>query len=189
MLVALTTQEATLIAAVIAASAASLKLIVDAVTSRGAEARAAHREVLSAHLGELGTAIHQVVAGAVLLHNRAKLGQRPGEADTKAGREGSEALKRKRLDVKYPLDGTNDALRTLSRSYDWAATFKGDQTGDEFIDALQKLGRRVDRTIARSYAKGRPPTWWDRRRLKRREARVRAAWKDRFGGKEAPDRE
>jgi hypothetical protein len=162
-LLALTTQKATLIAAVIAAVATVLKLVVDFVSARGSEARAAHRQVLSPHLVEIGTAIHSVVSGAVLVHERAKRGQKPGEADTQAGQSGAELLKRKRLEVKYPLSGTNEALRTLSRAYDWAAAFRGDTSGDAFIEAVRKLSKVVDETIARSYSRGRPPKWWERR--------------------------
>lgn len=188
-IVALTTEDATLIAAVIAAAAGLLKLGIDAIVSLGAETRAAHREILAPHLGEIATGIHQVVAGAVLVHTRAKQGQAPGEADTKAGKAGTEALKRQRLEVRYSLAGANEALRTLSRAYDWASTFKGDASGDTFIEAVRTLGRVVDDAIARSYSRGRPPTYWERRRLDRTAKSVRAAWESRFGRKQLESEE
>jgi hypothetical protein len=46
-------------------------------------------------------------------------GQAPGNAGVRAAR-GAETLKLKRLQVKYPLAGLEEPLRTLSRGYDWA---------------------------------------------------------------------
>jgi hypothetical protein len=182
-----TTQTATLVAAVIAASATIITLILDVAMARGAEARAAHREVLAPHLAAIGEGVHQVLAGAVILHRRAKQGQSPGAADRKAGTTGAALLKELRLKVKYPLAGIEEPLRTLSRAYDWAQTFKGDESGDAFIEAAQKLGREVDSVIARSYSRGTPPRRWEQWRLARRTADVRDRWTSRFPSADADE--
>jgi hypothetical protein len=179
VLLAISAQNATLVAAVIAAGAAILRIVTDAFGARSAEARAAHREVLAAHLGDIGVAVHEVVSGAVVLYRRAQQGQAPGNAGTQAAR-GAQTLKLKRLQVKYPLAGLEEPLRTLSRGYDWASTYQGDPSGERFIEALRALSRSVDGTVSRSYARGIPPGRWERRRLDQRAKAVREAWHDRF---------
>ena len=179
MLLGFSAQTATLTAAAIAAAAGIVKLLADAVAARGTEARAAHRQILAPHLNEIGVAVHELVSGAVLLHKRAKLGQDPGNAGTQAAR-GAATLKRKRLEVKYPLAGLEEPMRTLSRGYDWASTYKGDPSGEAFIEALRCLSRSIDAVIAGSYARGTPPTWRERRRLRKHAEAVRAVWQTRF---------
>jgi hypothetical protein len=179
VLLAVSAQTATLVAALIAAGAALFKIVADAFAARGAEARAAHRQVLAPHLGDIGVAVHEVVSGAVLLYRRAQQGQAPGNAGVQAAR-GAETLKLKRLQVKYPLAGLEEPLRTLSRGYDWASTYQGDASGETFIEGLRALSRSVDATVSRSYARGIPPSWWERRRLNKQVKAVRSAWQARF---------
>jgi hypothetical protein len=185
VLLAVSAQSATLIAALIAAGAALFKIVADAFAARSAEARAAHRQVLAPHLGDIGVAVHEVVSGAVLLYRRAQQGQAPGNAGVQAAR-GAETLKLKRLQVKYPLAGLEEPLRTLSRGYDWASTYQGDPSGEAFIEGLRALSRSVDATVSRSYARGIPPSWWERRRLNKQVKAVRAAWQARFN-REPPE--
>ena len=83
--------------------------------------------------------------------------------------------------MKYPLLGVEDALLLVARFPDWAHVYKGHESGAELVEAVQGLGREVDTTIARSYARGRPPSAWERRRLDRHAAGVRAAFGERFG--------
>lgn len=177
---ALTTQEATLIAAVIAALTGIAKLVTDALSARGAATRAAHRAVLQPHLGDLATNIHAVVAGAVLVHRRLKNNQEPGNA-LAVSRAGADALKKDRLETKYALPGLDEPLRTLTRMPDWIATYKGDASGDTLIECLRRLSGCVDRTISRSYRRGRPPVRWEQRWLVRENRRARNAWESRFG--------
>lgn len=177
---ALTTQEATLIAAVIAALAGIAKLVSDAVSARGTATRAAHRAVLQPHLAQLATNIHSVVAGAVVVHRRLKNNQEPGSA-LAVSRAGADALKKNRLETKYALPGLEEPLRTLTRVPDWIATCKGDASGDSLIECLRRLSSCVDRTISRSYRRGRPPVRWEQWRLARENDRARHAWESRFG--------
>ena len=55
-------ENATLIAAAIAAAAGILTLILTNAGTRSAEARAAHRAALAPHLSEIGLAIHEAIA-------------------------------------------------------------------------------------------------------------------------------
>lgn len=178
VLLGLTTQDATLLAAVIAAVAAVIKLIADALSARGTAMRAAHRTALEPHLASLGKGIHEIMAGVVLVHRRVQKGQAPGNALVHAERAAQE-LKGRRLEVKYELGGTEEALRVLTRAPNWIATYRGDASGLALVEQMQKLSRRLDDTIARSYRRGRPPTWPERKWLGRAAREVRETWKRR----------
>src|SRR5919106_6747297 len=110
--IAVTTQDATLIAAGVAAISSLAKLVADALSARGTASRAAHRTVLEPHLGGLATSIHEVVAGAVLIHKRAQEGQAPGQAGENSHRATAN-LKALRLEVKYPLPGPRGATEDV----------------------------------------------------------------------------
>jgi hypothetical protein len=179
----MTAETATLLSAGIAAAASVMILLGNLIGARGAEARSAHRNVLEPHLPDLGEALHEVVASAVLQHRRAQNNQAPGAAG-QFGAKAAEILKAKRIAVRYPLRCTGPALRTLSRLPDWASTYKGHESGDELIGHARELGRLVDAVIARSYARGRPPTRFERWRVERQNKRLLETWERRFG---APD--
>ena len=134
---AVTTDQATLVAAAIAAAATLTKLGVDILAARGAEARAAHRNVLAPHFAELGTAVHEVVSGAVLAHRLRKERRTIGRAAVQ-GPRGAEVIKRKRLELKYSLRGLEEPLRTPSRGYDWTATYDGHDAGDAFVEEFDR---------------------------------------------------
>lgn len=176
----MSTQDATLIAAGIAAAASLAKLFSDMLSARGAATRAAHRSVLQPHLVALATGIHGVMAGAVLAHRLLKSGKAPGSTLANS-RVAAEALKTCRLEVKYSLPGLQEPLRTLTRAPDWIATYKGDPSGDLLLTCMQRLSRMVDRAVTQSYRRGRPPTTWEQWRLRRAAARTRDAWERRFG--------
>ena len=53
----MTTEQATLIAAVIAAVAATLQIVISAITSRNSEFRAAHRRMLEPHIQDIGLSV------------------------------------------------------------------------------------------------------------------------------------
>lgn len=177
---AVSTADATLLAAVIAAAASLLKLIADSFAERGAAMRAAHRSILQTHLEPLGESIHTIAAGAVLEHRRAKEGEAPGNAQANAF-SAAEALKKQRLLVKYCLDGLDEPLRILTRAPNWVATYKGDTTGDKLVERLQRLSGRLDSAIARSYRRGRPPSRIERSILNRDAKKAREIWEKRFG--------
>ncbi|HEY4278634.1 MAG TPA: hypothetical protein VGM91_10460 [Conexibacter sp.] len=156
-----------------------MKLAVDALSARGTAIRAAHRSTLEPHLAPLARDIHEVTAGIVIVQKRNREGQQPGNSLDHAMRA-AEALKKQRLEVKYALGGSEEALRVLTRAPDWISTYKGDPSGDALIRAIQALSRALDSVIARSYRKGRPPNWMERRKLEREAAGVREVWSKRF---------
>lgn len=184
----LTRETATLIAAGIAAAASLAKLVTDAFSARGAATRAAHRAVLEPHLADLATSIHGAVAGAVIAHERARQGQATGNA-LENSQQAATSLKTHRLEVKYALPGLEKPLGTLTRAPNWIATCRGQPAGDEVLKGLKRLSRLVDSTITRSYRRGRPPTRWEQRRLRRANSDLRQAWKTRWAGANAADDE
>jgi hypothetical protein len=179
-LLAVSTADATLLAAIVAAAASLLNIVANAFAERSAAMRAAHRSILQTHLEPLGESIHTIAAGAVLEHRRAKTGQAPGNAQANAF-SAAEALKEQRLLVKYCLNGLDEPLRIFTRAPNWIATYKGNPTGDEFVEGLQRLSGRLDSAIARSYRRGRPPSWIERSCLNRDAEKVRGIWEMRFG--------
>jgi len=174
----ITKEDATLIAAGIAAFASVVKLAADAISARGTATRAAHRAVLAPHLSSLAKSIHAAVAGATIVHDRAKDDQAPANAMKNAQAAASD-LKEYRLEIKYALPGLEEPLKTLTRAPDWIANVKGTDAGESLITCLQSLSSTVDKTISRSYRRGRPPTRWEQWRLKRADKRVRDAWDSR----------
>jgi hypothetical protein len=105
--------------------------------------------------------------------------------DTAASRamasRGAKLLKRKRIDVKYILPGLQEPLRVLSRSGDWMSNFAGKPEGVPLLRALQELGGAVDATVIRSYRRGRPPGWWEQKRVQQKAREARRLWEARFG--------
>lgn len=177
----MSSQTATLVAASVSAVASILVFLGNLFGSRSSEARAAHRKILEPYLAALGRALHEVVASSVIAHHRVAGGQDAGTFG-KSGLAAAEVLKSQRLEVKYSLRGIDDGLRTLSRLPNWAATYRGDASGDDLIADARALAAAVDDVIARSYSKGRPPTRSDRKRVSRRVAILRDTWENRFNG-------
>ena len=95
---------ATLIAACIAASAATVTLLGTLLGARRAEMRASHRLALTPHLVELGDSIHQVVATTVVLRKRVVKGQDSQDWKDKA-QVGVAAMHKVRGNSKYVLYG------------------------------------------------------------------------------------
>jgi hypothetical protein len=75
----------------------------------------------------------------------------------------------------------------MTRAPDWVLTYKGDKSGDQLVVALRSLSKQLDELIGRSYRRGRPPTWMERRRIRRDAGEVRDIWERRFGREPDPD--
>lgn len=143
--------------------------------------RASHRSHLSQFLTELADGIHSCLASANILHKRATKGQGQGEW-VKRGNEGSEKIKDVRPKVRYVLYGLDEPLRVVSRIPEWVATYK-DIPGTNVTAILKRsseLASLIDDIIRKSYRRGRPPSVWQRWRLKRKSKIVRSLWEDRF---------
>uniref|UniRef100_UPI0034E3F251 hypothetical protein n=1 Tax=Enterococcus faecalis TaxID=1351 RepID=UPI0034E3F251 len=117
----MTTQEATLIAAVIAAIASVLKLFFD----RFAEGRSSKRQLLQPLISEMGEAIYSVVATSTVLVE-AETPQKFRSWYLKACRE-REKLTTLRPKLRYPLWGLDEGLRVLQRLPDWCSHARADK--------------------------------------------------------------
>jgi len=179
----MTTQQATLLAACIAAVGTLATLIGTMLASRRAEMRASHRAALTPHLDNLGEGIHQVVASAKILRQRAVDGAEPGNW-LERSKTGAATLKSVRPKCRYVLNGLDDPLRTLTRMPDWVATYKNIEgtNADDLVDGMRKLAEGIDRAVQRSYRHGLPPGRFRRWLLKRQNKAVRDLWDQRFAG-------
>ena len=170
---------AVVVAAVIALVASVTSLILSARAGRKGEEREAHRRLLEPVLLDLGEAIQD---GHRLL-NRASSEDPCGSGRAPMvdqGNAAADALRTARPRLKYILFGLDDPLRSLTTVPDWTATFKAAESADSFIKKASYLGRLVDRSIARSYARGRPPNALERWRLARANRAMRKSWNERF---------
>ncbi len=152
---------AVVVAAVIALVASVTSLILSARAGRKGEEREAHRRLLEPVLLDLGEAIHTVIASSTVHLQKIRAGQ-DARRWLDQGNAAADALRTARPRLKYILFGLDDPLRSLTRLPDWTATFKAAETADSFIKKASHLGRLVDRSIARSYARGRPPNALER---------------------------
>jgi hypothetical protein len=172
---------ATLVVAGIAAAVSVATLLVTVVSSRRSEQRAAHRATLAPYLPNIASGIHSVMASSQLILRRAESGQTL-DSWIQRGAAGASLLKGVRPNVKYPLFGIDEALRTLSRMPEWIATYSGDRDAGagRLLENAQRLSILTDEVVRRSYARGRPPTWFERRKLNQRAAETRDEWARRF---------
>jgi hypothetical protein len=174
-------EQATLVAAIIAAVASLLVLVANLLGARRAEMRAAHRTALVKYLETVGEGIHETAASATIIR---RLHLQSAETKTwrDNGKSGSDKLKLVRPKIKYTLYGLDEPLRTLSRMPEWIATYKSvkQTNADELLEEMQKLAGAIDGAVRWSYKRGLPPgplrRWW----LKRRTKRVRKLWGARF---------
>lgn len=171
----------TFIAAGIAAATSSVSLLTNVLASRRAEMRTAHRKLLHPVLESLGTAQHEIIATSAIIRKRRRQNQDPSKW-IESGDEAKELLMTARFRVRYPLWGLDDAFRTLTRLPEWTATYKNidDGTAEALLDASRRLVVLTDQAIRRSYKRGLPPGWYERRRASRQVKRVRDAWERRF---------
>ena len=179
----MTVETATLIAASIAAAASVVVLLVNLRAQRRAELRVVHRQTLDTSVGELGEALHQVVACANIL-----LKTKSDEARERwkcRGAQASVSLKSLRPKLRYPLWGIDEGLRVLSRVPDWADHARVDDSrAKTLIERADKLRRALDYAIRRSYRNGRSPSLHERVRVRYQATRCRRVFTD--GKPDAP---
>ncbi len=168
--------EVALIAAGSAAAVSLLVTLATLVSTRRGQAESAHRTILAPFLEELGSNLAGVVATSTVFLKRVESGQDLTPWRDRAERH-AEALKDLRARVRYPLFGVEDGLLVLSRVASWVQHFKGRiETGEELLRAADELRAGLDRVIAKSYRRGQPPSWFDRRRVARRAKAVEGLW-------------
>jgi hypothetical protein len=157
----MTSEQATLVAAAIAAVASSVTVLLNLLATWGAEARASYRQLLNPKLSQLGEAIHSTIATTNIL-------ARANSVDAierwrSRGATAKAALKELRIDLRYPLWGISEPLRTLSRLPDWiehARPFP--KHSKALVTRARWLGVALDFAVRRSYALGRPPSALER---------------------------
>jgi hypothetical protein len=155
-----------------------LALLTNLLAARASEFRAAHRRVLSEELAPLGKAIHEAVASSSILHRKATSPEALENWRRRAA-QAADQLKGLRLRVRYSLWGLDEALRVLSRLPHWITNFQDRPTeGEELLVAATALRDELDRTLQRTYSKGRPPTRRERNKVLRAALRVRKVWEE-----------
>jgi hypothetical protein len=153
----MTVEQATLIAAIIAATASAFQIVISAFSSRDAEFRAAHRKILEPHLSDLGFSMHQLLASSKMYMQR--YGRQQALANWRnRAEEASHRLKDLRRQVRYPLWGIDEGIRTLTRVFHWVSHLQEHPEAAEVLFiASDKLRQALDEAIRNSYQAGRPP--------------------------------
>lgn len=145
--------EATLIAALVAASASVLKLILDHYS----EGRANQRELLQPLLTELGEAIYGIVATSVVM-SKTKSDEAFTNASGKAEEE-QRKLKALRPKLRYPLWGVDEGVRVLTRLPDWVSHARSNPKKlQKLLDQADALRSAIDKVAIGCYKAGRTPT-------------------------------
>jgi hypothetical protein len=165
-------QQATLIAAAVAAGASLITLVVTVVSKRGAESRAAQRAVIANELKGIGRAIHEVLALTNIQLKVLKETQHPEKYRLAA--DAAKRVKETRLEVRYTLWGLDEGFRTLARLPDWIGHAKPNPTvAAELFELGRRLGQELDLAVRTAYIKGRTPSWWRTYWVKRRAKELR----------------
>lgn len=156
----LTKEEMTLLAAVIAAVVSLVTLLLNILTTRSAELRKVHRDVLTTHIHDLGDCLHQTIATSnIILKNKtdesvANWREKATSAKTR--------LKTLRIKLRYPLWGLDSSFKTISLLPDWIEHVR--QYPEHSAVVLKRgnaLGQLLDRTIRKCYMRGRSPSWFE----------------------------
>lgn len=169
----MTTQDATLIAAVIAAAAAVLKLFVDRFT----EDRTSARILLQPLLAEMGEANYGVVATcSTLLKAATPEAFENWHAKARAERDKLRVLRPK---LRYPLWGLDEGLRVLQRLPDWCGHARVDAArASRLINSATSLRHALDVSAMRCFRGGRLPSLLERARVNFHAWRCREAFKE-----------
>jgi hypothetical protein len=160
----LTTEQVTLIAAIIAALASVTTLLMNIRAAKSAEMRVAYRLSMEQYIHELSSAMHSTVATAKILT------QAKTEPAIKNWRDraalAKDKLKELRIAMRYPLWGITDSMSTLTRLPDWIENARPfPDYANKIFEKGKILGDRLDVAILNSYTYGRPPTLYERMRV------------------------
>jgi hypothetical protein len=167
----MTAEQATLIAAIIAAFSSVVTLVMGVFVNRSTEMRVSHRQALESHISELAKAIYSTIATSKIL-TQAKT--EPAIENWRArAEEAKTKLKELRGVLRYPLWGITDAMNTLARLPDWIEHSRPfPEYSRDLCTKGHALGSVIDSAIRRSYNNGRPPTIYERLRVKIAEKRL-----------------
>jgi hypothetical protein len=171
----LTAPVATTVAALIAAGAAIANLAITTISKAGEESRATYREAVAEDFKRIGRAVHEIIA---LSNIQLKDLEREIHAERyKKAAEAARRLKDLRIDVRYTVPGIDEGFRILSRLPDWVGHAKVDpKIAGNLFALAKKLGREIDLAVQRSYASGRPPSWWRRYRVAKSAQQLRRSY-------------
>jgi hypothetical protein len=168
--------EATMYAALLAASVASLAALLTYFNSRKAEVRASQRKLLERSIPKLGTALQEIVATSVIL-----LKTRTSESRKSWDRRGNvakTALLQCQKEMRYSLWGITDSFRTLSRLPSWAQhAMRHPAKAATIVGCGDALSRAIDHTVLASLRTGKPPGWWRRFLVWRRTKKLLTAYR------------
>ena len=179
-------ETATLIAALIAAAVSIITLIWTVASQRASEVRAARRQVIIGDLKMIGKAVHETIA---LSNIQLKCLSEPTHKDKyKKAAEAARSLKELRLDVRYSLWGLDEGLRVLTRLPDWIGHAKSSPvTAEELFNLATTLGDTLDGAIRKAYLYGSEPNFWQKGKVNRKAAALRARYELFSKGREIDD--
>lgn len=141
--------------------AAVLSGLIGATVAYRKELHEAHRNVIGEYVVDLGEAIHEVVALSNTVFQRAQEGQ-PIEKWLRKAKTAAADLKGLRRQVRYPLWGIDQGLRTLARLPDWIAHVRHDASDSKrLLEAADDLSDALDEVVRKSYRGGRPPRFYE----------------------------
>lgn len=175
MLPMLLTEQATLIAAIIAAFISLITLVLNLSTRYSAEVRKAHRDSLTKDLHALGEALHQTLACShILLKSRTDESLANWRARASAAKARLKAL---RVKLRYPLWGLDDSLKTISLLPDWIDHVRlYPEHASEVIKHGTALGDALDSSIRKCYIHGRSPRRCEVRKVNSRRRSLEKAY-------------
>jgi hypothetical protein len=163
-----TSEQATLLAAIIAAFSSLATLLMNIFASRSTEMRKAHRQILEPHITDLSQALYSTVATADIL-TKAKT-EEAVENWRERAQNAQAKLKDLRCVLRYPLWGITDAMNTLTRLPDWIEHSRPfPQYSQKLLIKGSSLFDKIDNAVRRSYNNGRPPSFYMRHRVKKAE--------------------
>jgi len=162
-----TSQDATLIAASIAAVATMISLGLNAYQASQRERREArrvaererrdvHRSALAPELPELADALHQVVATSFMQHKALQQNGQGAVQWRERGAKAAKKLEEVRPRVRYSL-GLDEGIRNLTRLPSWVGHKKGSLDGRVMLSAAEALAQALHSAIEESWRSGEPP--------------------------------
>jgi hypothetical protein len=166
---------ATLVAAIIAATASLIVLWFRTNHERQVELRVAHRRSLEPYIEDLGESLHQIVASSNILLKPLKEKQRAKW--TERARTAQNQLRMLRPKVRYSLWGLDEGIRAICRLPDWVARRGATAANSKaLVTSATRLREALDLAINASFRDGRQPSLFARLRLSWSINRFRQTW-------------
>lgn len=161
----MSSEEATLIAALIAAISSIIILLFNIWNQLSSESRVAQRSTLEQYLSDLGESIHETVAtSSILIKTKTEKSAAAWKNRSKSAKDKLQELIPK---LRYPLWGITDNMRTFSRLPDWVEhARKYPDHANDILENGKKLSEALEIAIKNSYVLGRTPTRFEILRIK-----------------------